>query len=61
MHTADDAAAARAGTIQPIEGAVMFAGGPLLRRNGPVVGAFSASRATGALDAHAVLAGCGQV
>jgi uncharacterized protein GlcG (DUF336 family) len=57
MHTADYAAAVRAGTIKPIEGAVTFAGGMLLRRNGQVVGAFSASGATGAQDAQAVLAG----
>lgn len=57
MDTADYVAAVRAGTIQPIEGALMFAGGLLLRRDGQVVGAFSASGATGAQDALAVRAG----
>jgi glc operon protein GlcG len=57
MHTAEYVAAVRAGTIQPIEGALMFDGGLLRRRDGQVVGAFSASGATGAQDAQAVLAG----
>lgn len=57
MNTAEYAAAVRAGTIQPIEGALMFDGGLLLRRGGEVVGAFSASGASGADDAQAVRAG----
>lgn len=57
MSTADYVAAVRAGTIQPIEGALLFDGGLLLRRNGQVVGAFSASGASGAQDAQAVRAG----
>jgi glc operon protein GlcG len=57
MHTAEYAAAVQAGTIQPIEGALTFDGGLLLRRNGQVVGAFSASGASGAQDAQAVRAG----
>jgi glc operon protein GlcG len=57
MHTAEYAAAVRAGTIQPIEGALTFEGGLLLRRDGRVVGAFSASGASGAQDAQAVRAG----
>jgi glc operon protein GlcG len=57
MHTAEYAAAVRAGTIQPIEGALTFEGGLLLRRDGQVVGAFSASGASGAQDAQAVRAG----
>src|SRR6185436_6756836 len=57
MHTADYAAAVQAGKIKPIEGAVTFAGGMLLRRNGQVVGAFSASGARGTEDAQAVRAG----
>jgi glc operon protein GlcG len=57
MHTADYAAAVRAGTIEPIEGALTFEGGLLLRRDGQVVGAFSASGARGSEDAQAVLAG----
>ena len=57
MHTADYAAAVRAGTRQPIEGAFTFEGGLLLRRGGQVVGAFSASGARGSEDAQAVRAG----
>jgi glc operon protein GlcG len=57
LNTADYAAAVRAGTIQPIEGALMFEGGLLLHRNGQVVGAFSASGARGQEDAQAVRAG----
>lgn len=57
MNTADYAAAVRAGTMQPIEGALTFDGGLLLRRNGQVIGAFSASGASGAQDAQAVRAG----
>lgn len=57
MHTAEYAAGVKAGTVKPIEGAVTSAGGMLLRRNGQVVGAFSASGASGPQDAQAVLAG----
>ena len=57
MHTGDYVAAVRAGTVQPIEGAMNFEGGLMLRRNNQVVGAFSASGATGAQDAQAVRAG----
>jgi glc operon protein GlcG len=57
MHTADYAAAVRAGQIEPIEGALTFEGGLLLRRDGQVVGAFSASGARGSEDAQAVRAG----
>lgn len=57
MHTADYAAAVRAGTRQPIEGALTFEGGLLLRRDGQVVGAFSSSGARGSEDAEAVRAG----
>ena len=57
LHTAEYAAAVRAGTITPIEGAFTFEGGLLLRRNGQVVGAFSASGARGSEDAQAVRAG----
>jgi glc operon protein GlcG len=57
MHTAEYAAAVRAGTMEPIPGALTFDGGLLLRRNGQVVGAFSASGASGAQDAQAVRAG----
>jgi len=57
MHTADYAAAVREGRTTPIEGALTFEGGLLLRRNGQVVGAFSASGARGSEDAQAVRAG----
>ena len=57
MHTVDYAAAVRAGRIAAIEGAFTFEGGLLLRRDGKVIGAFSASGATGAQDAQAVKAG----
>jgi glc operon protein GlcG len=57
MNTADYAAAVEAQRIQPIEGALTFDGGLLLRRDGQVVGAFSASGARGAEDAQAVRAG----
>jgi glc operon protein GlcG len=61
MHTAEYAAAVRAGTMEPIAGALTFDGGLLLRRNGQVVGAFSASGASGAQDAQAVRAGMGAI
>lgn len=57
MHTADYAAAVQAGTFEAIEGAVTFDGGLLLRRDGNVIGAFSASGARGTEDAQAVRAG----
>jgi glc operon protein GlcG len=57
MHTAEYAAAVQAGTMAPIAGALTFDGGLLLRRNGEVVGAFSASGASGAQDAQAVRVG----
>ena len=57
MHTVDYAAAVRAGQIQAIEGALTYEGGLLLRREGSVVGAFSASGARGSEDAQAVRAG----
>jgi glc operon protein GlcG len=57
LHTADYAAAVREGRMQAIEGALTFEGGLLLRRDGQVVGAFSASGARGAEDAQAVRAG----
>ncbi|HYW32608.1 MAG TPA: heme-binding protein [Gemmatimonas sp.] len=57
MHTVDYAAAVKAGKLQAIEGATNYEGGLLLRRDGQVIGAFSASGATGAQDAQAVKAG----
>jgi glc operon protein GlcG len=57
LHTADYAVAVREERIPPIEGALTFEGGLLLRRDGQVVGAFSASGARGSEDAQAVRAG----
>ena len=57
MHTADYAEAVEAGRIEAIEGALTFDGGLVLRRGGQIVGAFSASGASGAEDAQAVRAG----
>jgi glc operon protein GlcG len=57
MHTADYAAAVRDGRIPAIEGALTYEGGLVLRRDGKVVGAFSASGARGSEDAQAVRAG----
>ena len=57
MHTVEYAAAVRENRIPAIEGAFTFEGGLLLRRDGKVIGAFSASGATGAQDAQAVKAG----
>ncbi len=47
----------RDGRIPEIEGALTYEGGLLLRREGAVVGAFSASGARGSEDAQAVRAG----
>lgn len=57
MHTKDYAAALKAGTVKEVPDGVTFDGGLLLRRDGKVVGSMSASGATGAQDAQAVLAG----
>lgn len=57
MHTADYAAAVREDRIPAIEGALTYEGGLLLRRDGVVIGAFSASGARGSEDAQAVRAG----
>lgn len=57
MHTADYAAAVDEGRIPAIEGALTYEGGLILRRDGVVVGAFSASGARGSEDAQAVRAG----
>jgi len=57
MHTLDYAAAVKEGKLQPIENAVTFDGGLVLRRNGQAIGAFSASGASAADDAAAVRAG----
>ncbi len=57
MHTVDYATAVKDGKIEAIEGAVTFDGGLLLKRDGKVIGAFSASGARGVEDAQAVMAG----
>jgi glc operon protein GlcG len=57
MSTGEYAAAVRAGEIEAIEGAVTFEGGYLIRRNGEVIGAMSASGARGSEDAQVVRAG----
>ena len=57
MDTADYVAAVEAKEIEEIEGALPYHGGLMLRRGGQVVGAFSASGASGAEDAQAVRAG----
>jgi len=57
MHTIDYAAALKAGTVKEVPDGVTFDGGLLLRRDGKVVGAMSASGATGAQDAQTVRAG----
>ena len=57
MDTADYVAAVEAKEIEEIEGALPYNGGLILRRAGQVVGAFSASGASGEEDAQAVRAG----
>jgi glc operon protein GlcG len=57
MNTSDYVAAAEAGRIEEIEGALPYDGGLILRKGGQVVGAFSASGARGHEDAQAVRAG----
>jgi glc operon protein GlcG len=56
MHTLDYAAAVRGG-LAPIEGGIAFEGGLLLKRDGKVLGAFSASGARPNEDGQAVKAG----
>jgi len=57
MSTAEYAAAVRDGQIEAIEGAFTFEGGYLIRRNGEIIGAMSASGARGSEDAQVVRAG----
>ncbi len=57
MSTGEYAAALRDGRIEAIEGAVTFEGGYLIRRNGEVIGAMTASGARGSEDAQVVRAG----
>jgi uncharacterized protein GlcG (DUF336 family) len=57
MHTVEYAAALKTGKVKEVPDGVTFDGGLLLRRDGKVVGAMSASGATGAQDAQSVRAG----
>ena len=57
MHTVDYAAALKAGKVKEVANGVTFDGGLVLRRDGKVVGAMSASGARGSEDAQAVRAG----
>jgi len=57
MSTGEYAAALAAGQIEPIEGAVTFEGGYLIRRDGEIIGAMSASGVRGSEDAQIVRAG----
>jgi uncharacterized protein GlcG (DUF336 family) len=57
MHTGDYARAVQEGRIAAIEGGTTFDGGLLIRLDGKVVGAMSASGASAAQDAQAVRAG----
>ena len=50
-------AAVQENRIAAIEGALTFEGGYILKRDGKVIGAFSASGARGSEDAQAVRAG----
>jgi uncharacterized protein GlcG (DUF336 family) len=57
MHTEDYAAALKAGKTKEVPNGTTFPGGYLLRRDGKIVGAMSASGARGVEDAQAVRAG----
>lgn len=57
MSTGEYAAALAEGRIEPIEGAVTFEGGYLIRRGGEIIGAISASGVRGSEDAQIVRAG----
>jgi glc operon protein GlcG len=57
MSTGEYAAALRDGRIEAIEGGITFEGGYLIRRNGEIIGAMSASGARGSEDAQVVRAG----
>ena len=57
MHTGDYARAVSEGRIQAIEGGTTFEGGFLIRLDGRIVGAMSASGARATEDAQAVRAG----
>jgi glc operon protein GlcG len=57
MHTVDYARALAAGQVDTVRGGVTFEGGLLIRVNGAIVGAMTASGARGSEDAQAVKAG----
>ncbi len=57
MHTVDYARALAAGQTDSIPGGVTFEGGLLLRVNGEIVGAMTASGARGSEDAQVVIRG----
>lgn len=57
MHTVEYAKALKEGKVKEVENGVTFDGGLLLKRDGKIVGAMTASGATGAQDAQAVRAG----
>ena len=56
MHTVDYAKALAEGKVDTVRGGVTFEGGLLVRVNGVIVGAMTASGARGAEDAQAVKA-----
>ncbi len=57
MHTVDYARALAAGQVDTVRGGVTFEGGLLVKVNGVIVGAMTASGARGSEDAQAVKAG----
>ena len=57
MSSGEYGRAVQEGRMEPIEGGVTFEGGYLIRRNGVVIGAMSASGARGSEDAQVVRAG----
>lgn len=57
MSTGEYNQGLQAGTLEPIEGGITFEGGYLIKRNGVVIGAMSASGARGSEDAQVVRAG----
>jgi glc operon protein GlcG len=57
MHTVDYARELAAGKVDSVPGGVTYEGGYLIRVNGAIVGAMTASGARGSEDAQAVRAG----
>ena len=57
MSTGEYAAALEDGSMEPIEAGITFEGGYLIRRDGEVIGAMSASGARGSEDAQVVRVG----